>query len=166
MIGEKDILLNTEKNSNIPIREIMSSPVISATEKASIKEIAKKMKAHDIDTVVIVNKNNEPIGLVTEGDIVRRLLSKKRNLWFTKAKHVMSSPVYTAHEEMGIEDVAKYMAAKKIKRLCIVDEKGKLTGIVTQTDIIENTNYLIGLLKELLEAGYGEAGLGSSLGQL
>ncbi|MGC8547398.1 MAG: cyclic nucleotide-binding/CBS domain-containing protein, partial [Candidatus Micrarchaeia archaeon] len=155
---DKDLLIDARKTSDIAIREIMSSPVVTARENASVREIAKKMKNHDIDTVVIVNKENEPIGMVTEGDIVRRLLSKKRSLWFTKAKHVMSKPVLTANTEAKIEDVAKYMATKRIKRLCIVDESNKLVGIVTQTDIIENTNYLIGLLRELLDSGYGEVG--------
>ena len=70
----------------------------------------------------------------------------------------MSKPVLTANTEAKIEDVAKYMVAKRVKRLCIVDESNKLVGIVTQTDIIENTNYLIGLLRELLNSGYGEVG--------
>ncbi|MEM3215874.1 MAG: CBS domain-containing protein, partial [Candidatus Micrarchaeaceae archaeon] len=52
-------------------------------------------------------------------------------------------------------EIAKLMSEKKIKRVCIVDDSKKLIGIVTQTDILENTNYLIGLLKEMLEAGYG-----------
>jgi len=153
---ERDQIIDTRKSSGIIVREIMSTPVITAGPNSSIKELAKKMKDHDVDTIIIINKENEPLGVVTEGDIVRRLLSKKRSLWFTQAKHVMSKPVYTITDEAEIEDVAKYMVAKKVKRLCVVDENNKVIGVVTQSDILENTNYLLGFLKELLEANSGE----------
>ncbi|MEM4034683.1 MAG: CBS domain-containing protein [Candidatus Micrarchaeaceae archaeon] len=152
MVGESVI---SDNDSQVLVRDVMTTQVVTALESDSIKTIAKKMKAQDVDTVVIVNKVNEPVGLVTEGDIVRRLLYRKRNLWFTKAKHIMSKPVLTSNSEATIEEIAKLMSEKKIKRVCIVDDSKKLIGIVTQTDILENTNYLIGLLKEMLEAGYG-----------
>ena len=161
-----DLTLNTSKSAHILVREIMSAPVVTASEKASIKEIATKMKDKDIDTVIIVNEKNEPVGMVTEGDIVRRLLAKRRSLWFTKAKHVMSKPVVTAKEEEDIEEISKRMAEKKIKRICVVNDANKLVGIVTQTDIIENTNYLINILKEMLESGYGsEEAIGEFIGK-
>ncbi len=153
---DRDLLIEQGQASKVFVKDIMSSPVVTAKEGDSIKALAKKMFAYDVDSVVIVNENNEPTGIVTEGDIVRRLLSKKRNLWFTKAKHVMSRPALTVSPEAELEEVAKYMSSKKVKRLCVVNEEGKLIGIVTQTDILENANYLIGLLKEMLEAGYGE----------
>ena len=139
---------------SLVVNEIMSFPVITAEEKTSIKAVARKMKDHDIDTIVITNKVGEPIGMITEGDIVRRLLSKKRNLWFSKAKHVMSKPVLTIGEYVKVEDVAKYMVEKKVKRLCVVNGERKLKGIVTQTDIIKNASYLIDVLREIIETGY------------
>ncbi|MGC8676054.1 MAG: cyclic nucleotide-binding/CBS domain-containing protein [Candidatus Micrarchaeia archaeon] len=150
------------KESQILVREVMTSPVVTAFENSSIKDIAKKMKSYDVDTVVIVNKENEPVGLVTEGDIVRRLLSKKHNLWFTKAKHVMSKPVLTTNSETAIDEIIETMSRKKIKRICVVDDTNKLMGIVTQTDILENTSYLMGLLREMLEAGYGDSALNAT----
>ncbi len=154
-VQSRDVLEEGQA-SKVFVKDIMSSPVVTANEKDSIKTLAKKMFAYDVDSIVIVNEDNEPLGIVTEGDIVRRLLSKKRNLWFTKAKHVMSKPALTVSPEAELEDVAKYMSSKKVKRLCVVNDDNKLIGIITQTDILENANYLIGLLKEMLEVGYSE----------
>lgn len=147
-------------NSQILVKDIMSSPVVTAFENASIKEIAQKMRAKDVDTVIIVNKSGEPVGIITEGDIVRRLLSKKRNLWFTHAKDIMSSPVITAYEEEDLENIARKMARERIKRICVVNKENRLVGIVTQTDLLENTSYLLDLMEELIKAGYGEEAIG------
>ncbi|MGC8662665.1 MAG: cyclic nucleotide-binding/CBS domain-containing protein [Candidatus Micrarchaeia archaeon] len=134
----------------------MSKPVITAREKDSVKEIAKKMKKYDINSVVIVDKKNIPIGIVTEGDIIRRLISKKRNILFSNASHVMSKPVVTIKKNVKLEDAAKYMVKKKIKKLCVVDNSGSLIGIVCDEDIVKNASYLIDVLKEIIETGYSE----------
>jgi predicted transcriptional regulator len=144
---------NSEVRS-LTVSEIMSRPVVTAKEKTSIREIAGKMKRHNIDAVVIVNKQNEPIGIITEGDIVRRLVSSKRNLWFVKAKHVMSRPVLTIARTIRLEDAAKRMAEKKVKKLCVVDDNNKVDGMLTTEDITKNASYLINVLEEIIQTGY------------
>ncbi len=142
------------ESRSLTVNEIMSYPVITANEKTSIKDIAKKMSKHGVDAVVITNKQNEPVGIVTEGDIVRRLVSARRNLWFVKAKHVMSKPVIAVSRNVALEDVAKQMAESKIKKMCVVDEDNKLAGIITSADITKNASYLIDVLKEVIQTGY------------
>jgi len=141
------------------VNEVMTFPVVTGSEKESIKSIAQKMKKHNISSVVIVNKENTPIGIVTQGDIIKRLLSKKRNLLFAKAKDVMTSPVIKITKEKKLEDAAKYMVEKKVKRLCVVDETDRLIGILTHEDVVKNASYLIDVLKEALNTGYTEESL-------
>lgn len=141
------------------VNEVMTFPVVTGSEKESIKGIAQKMKKHNISSVVIVNKENVPIGIVTQGDIIKRLLSKKRNLLFAKAKDVMTSPVIKITKEKKLEDAAKYMVEKKVKRLCVVDETDRLIGILTHEDVVKNASYLIDVLKEALNTGYTEESL-------
>lgn len=148
----KKPLTETEARS-LAVRDIMSYPVVTAKETASIREIAKLMKKHNVDAVVIVDKSAIPSGIITEGDIVRRLVSAKRNLWFVKASHAMSRPLITVGKEMPIEDAARYMAEKKIKKLCVVDS-GKLVGMITTEDITKNASYLINVLQEVIHTGY------------
>jgi CBS domain-containing protein len=146
---------NSDSRS-LTVNDIMSYPVITSKEKTNVREIAKLMKKYKIGAVVVTNKINEPIGMITEGDIVRRLVSKKRNLWFAKAKHVMSNPIMTTMRHVKLEDAAKYMAEKKIKELCVIDDNNKLVGIITSADIMKNASYLIGVLKEIIHTGYVE----------
>jgi len=141
------------------VNEVMTFPVVTGSEKESIKSIAQKMKKHNISSVVIVNKENTPIGIVTQGDIIKRLLSKKRNLLFAKAKDVMTSPVIKITKEKKLEDAAKYMVEKRVKRLCVVDETDRLIGILTHEDVVKNASYLIDVLKEALNTGYTEESL-------
>ncbi len=138
------------------VNDVMSKPVITARGNESIKEIAKKMNKYNINSVVIVDEKNMPIGIVTEGDIIRRLLSKKRNLLFAKASHVMSKPVVTVKKDLTLEDAAKMMVNKKIKKLCVVDDAGSVIGIISEGDIVKNASYLIDVLKEIIETGYRE----------
>ncbi len=143
-------------NRNIVVREIMSSPVVTGSLKEGVKDIAKKMKQHDVDSIVIVNQANEPVGIITEGDMVRRLLARTRNLLFFKAKDIISKPVLSVRGDMSMDDAAQTMMSKRVKKLCVVDEQGKLIGLVTQFDIIKNSTALIGVLREMVQAGYAE----------
>ncbi len=144
---------------SLTVSEIMSSPVVTAKEKTSVREIAKLMGRHRIDAVIITNKLGEPIGMVTGGDIVKKLVSKTRNLLFSKAKHIMSRPVVTVKKQMKLEDAARYMAANKVKKLCVVDGVGRVSGILTSSDITRNASHLIDVLEEIIGTGYvpGEA---------
>jgi CBS domain-containing protein len=142
--------------TDIFVREAMSYPVVATDENSDVRKVAQLMKKYDIDTVLINDREGRPVGIVTEGDIVRRLLSRRKSLLFTKAKHVMSSPVITANERESLEDSVKKMINNKINRLVVVNGDGKLTGILTQTDIIKNASYLIGLFKEIIDTGYAE----------
>ena len=72
-------ITNTEVSS-LTVGEIMSKPAVTATEKTSIRDIARKMGRHRIDAVLITNKKNEPVGIITEGDIVKRLVSARRGI--------------------------------------------------------------------------------------
>ncbi len=146
--------MSNSEFGTVVVSDIMSTPVVMAKEEASIKEVAKMMKKYEIDSVIIVNKHNEPTGIITEGDIVRRLVSAKRNLWFVRASHVMSKPVITVPHHQNIEDAAQLMAEKKVKKLCVVDRDNKVKGMITTSDITKNAAYLIGVLKEVIQTGY------------
>lgn len=152
---------------SILINDIMSNPVVTASERESIKSIAAKMKVHDVGSVIVINPHGEPVGVITKGDIVRRLITKKRHIFkmmlFTKAKSAMSTPVITIGKNKRIEEAAKFMMQRKVKRLCVVDEDRKLLGIITDNDIMRHSSALIEVLNEIIDTGYikeaGEVGL-------
>jgi CBS domain-containing protein len=136
------------------VSDVMSFPVVTAREKDGIRKVAAKMQKHQIGAVVITNRLNEPVGIITHGDIVRRIVTKKRSLLFTKAKHAMSRPIVAVKKGEKVEDAARLMVNKKVKRLCVVDEGNRLIGIVTDNDIMKSSSYLIDVLNEMINTGY------------
>ena len=148
------------------VGDIMSHPVITADPKDSIKNIAVMMEKHRVGSVVVVDRDNRPLGILTQGDIVRRMVTKKRlmlRMMFQKVRSVMSKPVLTVGQDKKLEDVARHMMQRKVKRLCVVDTDGRLIGIVTDNDVMRHSSELIEVLNEIIDTGYlkesGEVGL-------
>lgn len=152
---------------SILVNDIMSHPVITADQGDNIKSIAVKMERHGVGSVVVVDNMNRPLGIITKGDIVRRLVTKKRfmlrMMLFTKAKAAMSRPILTVDKDKKLEQVARLMMERKVKRLCVVDTDGRLMGIVTDNDVMRHSSELIEVLNEIIDTGYlkesGEVGL-------
>ena len=139
---------------SLRVNDVMSSPVITTKEDATINEIAQKMRKHNIGSVVIVNKAKEPIGIVTERDIIRRVLAEKKNPYSTRANDIMTAPITSVTASVTLEEAAKLMVERKIKKLCVTDDDNKTVGVVTEGDIVKNANYLIDVLKDIISAGY------------
>lgn len=137
---------------DILVKEIMSTPPITCSPEDSVKEVIKKMIKYNIGSVVIV-KDKKPVGIITERDIVRRYLSKRLNL-FTKAKSIMSSPVNVVKEDTKVLDAAKLMVDYGIKKLPVINEKGEIVGLISESDIVRNANSIIDVLKEISETKF------------
>ncbi len=138
---------------SILVHEIMSRPVVSAGIDENILGIAKKMKRAKVGSVIIFD-GSKPVGIITERDIVRRAIAAGSMKITSKAKAIMSKPLITIKSGETLERAADFMINKRVKKLGVIDGKGKLVGIVSESDIIRNANYLIDVLKELLATGY------------
>jgi len=146
-----------ENTRPLLVREIMSSPVITAQEDDSIGDVASTMHKRKIGAVIVVDKNGKPVGMITQGDIVRRLVAKKEeHLLSAKAKQVMSRPIIFIEQDKSLDEAARTMVAKRVKKLCVVDNSKKLVGIVTDNDIMKNSSYLIEVLSEMINTGYSK----------
>jgi len=116
------------------VSEIMSSDVAVIASSASVKEAAKLMASQDISCLVAMN-NNEVVGILTERDLLKRVIALKRNPARTSLKKVMSSPVVTVSSDCSIISAWKLLERVRIRRLVVVDDD-KLRGVITQTDIL------------------------------
>ncbi|MCL5092041.1 MAG: CBS domain-containing protein [Candidatus Marsarchaeota archaeon] len=139
---------------SIKVHEIMSRPVVTGRESDSIYAIAEKMKRYSIGSVVIQDARKKPVGIITERDIIRRMLAKKRRDADVAAKEIMSFPLVKINDDATLEEAAALMVKKKVKKLCAIERTGELVGIISESDIIRNANYIIDTLNELLSAGY------------
>jgi CBS domain-containing protein len=142
---------------SVPVMEVMSRNPVSVEPKDTIDLVSKLMKDKGIGSLIVV-KNGKPIGIVTEKDIVAKVVAKDAKPSEVKVKDIMSSPVKMIHPHDSIEDAAKLMAENSIRRL-VVSEKKKLVGIVTENDILKMWPNLIELTREVSRISPEELGV-------
>lgn len=136
-------------DTNVRIKEIMSSMLITKPPESNIVEIARVMAENQIGSVIITeNGNNE--GIVTERDICYKVVAKNKDPSTVKAKEVMTSNLVSISSDKTLTDAAKLMVKKGIRRLA-VSEKGKISGILTVSDIIAVSPGTIEILRELYD---------------
>lgn len=125
------------------VRDIMSSPVITIDEEAPTNSAAESMGMKDLGAVIVQNKEGNSIGIITERDLVKRVVAKNLKPDTVKAKDAMTTPLVTIEPEATISDAARRMTRLDIRRLGVT-YKGNLVGIITSKDIL-------GVMPELLE---------------
>ena len=116
--------------------ELMTRPVISAKENASVRDIALQMISGLYSGMPVTNDEGELVGIVTELDILRAAKDGKE-LSGTMAKEIMTKDVARATTEATTEEVIKAMEECHFLRLPIVKE-GKLVGVVSRSDILRS----------------------------
>ncbi|MGI0061769.1 MAG: CBS domain-containing protein, partial [Nitrosotalea sp.] len=114
------------------VRNIMKFNVVSIDSLSTASDAAKKMKDANIGCV-IVTENNTAIGILTERDLVRKILALQKPL-STSVKDIMSTPLIMIDPEETLWELAELMKQKQIHKVPVV-EHGKLVGIVTATDL-------------------------------
>jgi signal-transduction protein with cAMP-binding, CBS, and nucleotidyltransferase domain len=125
------------------VKDVMSSPAITVEESAPANRVAELMDKHGVGCVIITTKEEKPIGVITERDLVVRVLAKNVKPDTLKAEEVMTSPLITIEPDATIADTARRMSRLNIRRLGVV-YKGRLVGIISSKDVL-------GVMPELLE---------------
>ena len=124
------------------VREIMTTDPACCTADASLEEVAKAMVEHDCGEIPIIRSSSDKslLGVVTDRDIVCRLVAQGINPVDEAAEACMSSPVVSVRESTPLEDCAKLMEDKQIRRVPVVNGGGMICGIVSQADIAKNAS--------------------------
>jgi len=119
------------------VEDIMTEKVVTCSPTASTLEVQELMVKNHISRVVVVDAKNNPIGITTQKDVVDFLLADKsrRGLEEIKAEEVMSKELDTVKPTAPVSDAARTMIGEKISSLVVIDEDGKLKGIVTKADL-------------------------------
>jgi CBS domain-containing protein len=116
------------------VSDIMSSPVLTIDEHIIVRKAAEKMTQKNVGTI-IVTSNDNPIGIVTERDILNRIVAKGRDPKTTKIKEIISKPLIFINKELSILEAIKVMRQNQIRRVLVTD-KEKLVGIATDSDFL------------------------------
>ncbi len=116
----------------IKVISMMTKEVIIISPDATIIKAAKLLTEKSVSSLVVVEKG-KPVAVISEADITKGILGKK-----TKVKEVMDKDFMIISPLAKFSEISKIVREKKIKRFPIVD-KGRLVGLITETDIIETT---------------------------
>lgn len=126
-------------SEKISVSDLMNTKVQTDFEDQNIMSACNIMSANNIGSVIIVtyDKNLDPLGIITERDVVQILGKLDPNLLQTPLRSLMSKPLITIEQSASINDATKIMNNKKIRRLVVVDQNNKMIGILTQRDIFK-----------------------------
>lgn len=138
-----------EKDVEVTLRvkEVMVKEVVTIDDNLTVKEAADIMNKFEIGCLIAIRKG-KAIGILTERDILKRIVSAGKDAAKTKVKEVMTSPLVVAEPSMDLGEAVKLMFQMKIKKLPVVDGK-RLVGLVSLTDIARFQPQVISILKQL-----------------
>jgi CBS domain-containing protein len=146
----------------ILIKDVMTKNVIAVKKDTKVSELIEILTKNRISGVPVVDEENRVIGIVSEADLLfttktgkirglreflKRLIGEEYSTLATplsgdlKVEDIMTSTVITASPDMDIEEASKILSEKRIKRLPVVDENGKLIGIITRHDLVSAIGY-------------------------
>lgn len=116
--------------------DIMGAGVVTAENSTKLLDVVRNMADKKIGSIVVVNLSQEPIGLITETDILRTISKYKQKFFDLTAQDIMSKPLITIPATTDVERVEKEMKRHKIKHLPVIS-LGKLVGIVTTKNLVD-----------------------------
>ncbi|MBS4007600.1 MAG: CBS domain-containing protein [Clostridium sp.] len=142
-------------------REVMTRDVVTVGLAASITEVARLLVEHKVSGLPVVDEEQRVVGMITEGDLIyqdkkvhmpafleilggviylenpQRIVNDLKKMTAAKVAEVMTSKVYTVKEDASMEDIATIMVERQVNRLPVVDQNGKLVGIISRQDLVK-----------------------------
>lgn len=124
--------------------------VIEPEESAATAAV--RMRERCVGTLVVLDANQMPAGIVTDRDLVTRVMAAGKDPARLKVAEIITRPVETVREDAPIEDVLLRMRGARIRRMLVVDESGRLAGVVSVDDIVSLLSEEFGRIGHLLDA--------------
>lgn len=140
----------------MPKKNVVS---IQSNSEVTALDISKLMVKNKIGSVLVMDSQNIPIGIITERDIIKKVCVKNILPNEINFKVIMSSPVITIMSYDSIETAAQHMTSNKIKRLPVLEENKEIVSILGITDITKHLSKIMvdeykrfGFLKSIIES--------------
>ena len=133
----------------ITVVDAMTRGVICVDVEDTVQEAAEVMKKNDI-SAVIVTKKGDGVGIITERDIICKIVAENKNPKGMKVGKVMTSPLITVEPATSIDDAARIMRDRDIRRL-VVSDKNRIIGVISEFDIVKIEPALHQLIREQSE---------------
>lgn len=120
-------------------RDVMTADPARCSGQTTLDEVAKLMSHNDCGAIPIVDTADQPIGVVTDRDIVCRVVAESKNPSAHTAESCMSRPVVTVQADAPLDEVLFTMETHQIRRVPVVDRDGCCVGIIAQADVARAT---------------------------
>ena len=128
----------------VSVRDAMTDKVLTASPNTTVAKAAKLMAERGVGSIIIA-RSKKPVGILTERDLLMKVVSLDLKPSKVKVGKIMSTPIMTIGPDTDITEAARMMARSKIRRLPVV-ERGALIGLVTASDITAISPELIGVV--------------------
>ncbi len=124
----------------------MTKDVVSSDADITVREASKIMSENRVGCLVLM-KNGAPAGMITESDVMKKIVSVGLDADKVKVSEVMSKPLITISPDDAIEEASNVMVSKNVRRLAVVEDD-RLVGILTHTDIARNVPDMVDILNQ------------------
>ena len=131
------------------VRDAMVTNVKTVRVDDSVLDAVKKMNKFRIGSIIVVS-GDRPVGIITERNILQRVVESGIDPMVIKAREIMSAPLITIESHVPLEEAARLMVRHGVKKLPVVDD-GKLVGMITTSDLVRASPIQISIVEELLK---------------
>jgi len=131
----------------IKVRDAMSSPVIVINRDSTAQEMAGIMGKSKIGSLVVIDKEGKPVGIVTDSDLKEKVVAAGLKASDVKAADIMSSPILTVGLDDALEVASDLMGKRNVKHLAVL-KRGKLIGVLSSKDVAIITGNLLSIIAE------------------
>lgn len=132
----------------IPERHLRRPCTIRPEQNA--REAAREMEAAHAGALIVVDEQDRPVGVLTDRDVALRVLAERRAAEECLVGECMSEPALTLERDASLSEAAARMRKHRVRRLPIVDEEGRLVGMLTADDLLEHSSTELTLLVEAM----------------
>jgi CBS domain-containing protein len=129
----------------------MTENPVCCTPETPLDQVAKLMRQHDCGEIPVIDPAEQPIGVVTDRDIVCRVVAEGKNPMAYPAEICMSQPVTTVATDTPLAEVVSTMEKHQVRRVPVVDKGGRCVGMIAQADIawVGNPREVAELVREV-----------------
>jgi len=136
----------------ISVKEVMTAKVITTDIEESALKVGKEMIEHNVGSI-IVTKNDKAVGIITERDMIKKIIAKNKKPENVSASMLMSSPLIMIKPSTNVIDASKIMSKANIRRLAVM-QNGMIVGIITVRDLLTIAPGLTTILADLIEMNH------------
>jgi CBS domain-containing protein len=132
-------------------RDVMTTNPACCTPETPLEQVAKLMIQHDCGEIPVIDSAELVVGVITDRDIVCRMVAQGKNPLAYTAEICMSDPVVTVFEDTALDVVLATMEKHQIRRLPVVDNEGRCAGMISQSDVawISGEHQVAELVREI-----------------